>query len=140
MDKLDFRIAAEAVDFLRRFLSYAGTGEALVLTISPQLGQGKTLNVARNDAKFSDDELAVLATDFLASLPSTVQLHWTIGAMRKSRLPGQEFVLIDGIECFIPDELKSVVDGRVLRLRNGELVFDPELDPPSGLLLSRPEA
>ena len=128
MDKWDFRIAADAAEYLRKYLLRSDTGESLVLTIAPMSSQKEISGGV--DPKISAQELAALAKKYLESLPSPIELEWIVGGMQRSRLPAVEISLIDGIECFFPDEVRSVVNGRVLRLRLGQLVFDPELDPP----------
>jgi hypothetical protein len=82
-------------------------------------------------------EFDVLGKKHLSSLPSEVELQWSIGATRKSRLPTQGMFVIDGIECFFPKDVQSALKGRVLRIENDQLVFDPRIDPPAKLDLSR---
>jgi hypothetical protein len=129
MDELDFRIAPDAAEYLRKYLLRSDTGESLVLTIAPMSSQKEILGGV--DPKISHQELAALAKEYLQSLPSPIKLEWIVGGMQRSRLPVVQISLIDGIECFFPDEVRSAVNGRVLRLKLGQLVFDPELDPPS---------
>jgi hypothetical protein len=135
MEKFDFRIANDAAEYLRNVLLRTATGESLVLAIAPLSSQHSTLKFRQSDRNLSDKELAECARAFLSSLSSPVKFHWVVGGMHKSRLSGEKTSFIDGIECFLPDEVRSVVNGRVLRLRNGELVFEPELDLPPSLSL-----
>ena len=134
MNKLDFQIAADATEYLRKYLLPSDTGESLVLTIVP-MTPAKIL--ARIDPKLSYNELVAMAKEHFESLSSStelsspIELEWVVGGMQRSNLPpAAEIVLIDGIKCFLPDEVRALVNGRVLRLRLGQLAFDPELDPP----------
>jgi hypothetical protein len=135
MSKFDFRIAAEAVEYLKKNLLVTDMGESLVLTVAPHSSRQKFLSSPGNGPDFSDEKVGALAKDFIKSLSSPVGFDWVVGGMRKSRLPEQELLPIDGIECFFPDDVRSVINGRVLRLRDGELVFDPELKAPPSLPL-----
>jgi hypothetical protein len=133
MGSLDFRIAADAVEYLRNVLLRTGDGELLVLTVAPTVAHESSPNFDGNVSDISEQALAALARRYLESLPRPVPLRWTVGGMRKSRLSGEKIVVIDGIECFFPDEVLAVIRGRILRLRRNELIFDPELDPPPSL-------
>src|SRR5262245_18848256 len=89
------------------------------------------------DPKLSYHELTAMAKKHFKSLSSPtepsspIELEWVVGGMQRSNLPpGGKIVPIDGIECFLPDEMRSVINGRVLQLKLGQPVFDPELDPP----------
>jgi hypothetical protein len=135
MKKFDFRIANDAAEYLRNVLLRTATGESLVLAIAPVSSQKSTLKFRESDLNLSDKELAERARSFLSSLSSPVKFHWVVGGVHKSRLSGEETSFVNGIECFLPDEIRPVVNGRVLRLQNGELVFEPELDPPPSLSL-----
>lgn len=135
MDKLDFQISAEAVQYLRSHLLLGDGGEPVVLTIAPTTCP-QIMDFDPKEIETSEQELGALANKHLDSLPSPVELQWSIGATRKSRLPKQDMFVIDGIECFLPQDVQSVIKGRVLRVENGRLVFDPRLDPPAKLYLS----
>lgn len=139
MDKFNFRVTSKAAEYLREHVLRTKTGELFVLTIAPLSRQQKTLSVGDRDKKLSQQQLEAMAKEFQTSLSSPVTFEWVIGGMLKSRLPGEEFVTIDGIECFFPDEVKSVLNGRVLRLKRKKLVFDPDLDPPPSLFLRHPD-
>jgi len=137
VNKLDFRIAGDAAEYLRKYLLRSDTGESLVLMIVPMTPAKMLASV---DPKLSYHELAAMAKEHFESLSSPselsspIELEWVVGAMQRSNLPGAaETVLIDGIECFFPDEVRSVLKGRVLQLRLGQLVFDPALDPPPSI-------
>jgi hypothetical protein len=135
MERFDFHIADDAGEYLRNVLLRTATGEPLVLVIAPLSSQRSMLRLRESDRNLSDKELAKRARAFLSSLPSPVNFQWVVGGMHKNRLSGEKTSFVDGIECFLPDEVRSVVNGRVLRLRNGELVFEPELDPPPSVSL-----
>lgn len=135
MESFDFRITTEAVEFLRKYLLRADSGEELVLTVAPLSTHRDTLGHDDSDPESSYRKLAERAKDYLESLSSPIAFQWVVGGMRKSRLPKEQVLLIDGIQCFFPDEVKVKIGGRVLRLRDGNLVFDPELDPPPNQLL-----
>ena len=128
LDKPDFQISAEAVQFIRRFLLRRDGGEPVVLTIA-SMTRSQLMEVDP-EIKLSEQELTRLARKQLDSLPSPLELHWSVGATRKSRLPKEHMFVIDGIECFLPPDVRTVVEGRILRVENGELVFDPQLEPP----------
>jgi hypothetical protein len=129
MDKLDFRISEDAAEYISKYLLRTDSGESPVLTIVATTRSKKSDDI---DRRLSDHELAALAKEYIKSLPSPIEFEWIVGGMQRSSLPPTaETVLIDGIECFFPDEMRSVINGHVLRLRLGQLVFDPELDPPA---------
>ena len=130
MSKFTFQITAGAVEYLRKNLLRTSSGDPLVLAIVPEVSQEGALNLDANEVNFSDRELVAMATDFMNSLSSPIELHWVVGGVHKSRLPEGNFRLVDGIECFLPEEVRCVVNGRVLSLQNGELRFDPQLEPP----------
>jgi hypothetical protein len=132
MDKLDFQISAEAVQYLRRYLLRGDGSEPVVLTIAPTT-RAQLMEFDPEKIELSQQELEKLAKEHLDSLPSPLELHWSVGASRKSRLPKEDMLMINGIECFLPSDVRSVIKGRVLRVENGELVFDPRLEPPAKL-------
>jgi hypothetical protein len=127
---LDFRIAADAANFLREHLLRSDSGEQLVLTIAPMSTHKDSSQLPDDNADKSYRELAESGAKYLRSLASPLPFNWVIGGAQRRRLSGEELLLIDGIECFFADEVKAIVSGRILRLRNGELVFDPALEPP----------
>jgi hypothetical protein len=136
MRRFHFRIASNAADYLRSSLR-TDTGELLVLTIVPT-SQPTRLSLDGGKAEIPSRELQALANDYMKSLSSPVPLRWTVGGTRRSRLKGEELLLISGIECFFPPEVRSAIDSRTLRLKDGELVFDPQLEPPAASLSLRP--
>jgi hypothetical protein len=139
MKQFNFRIAADAAEYLQKHLLRTATGDLLVLTIAPLSSQQKAIRLNSGDPEVSKEELTKAAKEYLTSLSSPVALDWVLGGVHRSRVPQKQLLLIDGIECFFPKEIRSVVNDRVLLLRNGELVFDPDLDPPPRLSLSKPD-
>ena len=135
MEKFDFRISDDAAEYLRNVLLRTETGESLVLAIAPLSSQRSILKLSESDLDLPDKELAERARASLTPMSSPAKFEWVVGGVYKSRLSGEKTSFIDGIECFLPDEVRSVINGRVLRLRNGELVFEPELDLPPSLSL-----
>jgi hypothetical protein len=130
MSKFTFQITAEAVDYIRKYLLQTSAGDQIVLVIAP-VSHGGVLNIDPNDLNFSKRELIAMATEFAKSLPLPIEFRWVVSGMHKNRLPDGDFRVVDGIECFLPEEVRSVVNGRVLRLESGELRFDPQLEPPN---------
>lgn len=135
MDNFHFRISSEAVEYLKNNVLLRVGSEAVVLTIAPT-SNAERLDLDPDKLKLSEEEIAALARAYLHSHSSSGELQWTLGATRKSRLPKKDMFVIDGIECFLPKEVRSAINGRVLRFENGDLVFDPKLDRPSELYRS----
>lgn len=137
MTDLNFRIAPDAVEYLKSRLQRGRRDEALVLVVAP-MSEAKHSPVEHDE--LSRKEIRGLANEYLKSLPEAVVFKWTVGIMQRSRLPKRDLAdirVVDEIECFIPDDLQPTLRGRVLRLMNGELVFDPELEPPPVQALPR---
>lgn len=130
MSEFAFQITAEAVQYLREHV-LSTSGRPLVLTIVPMVSQGEVLERDVGEMNLSQQELDAMATTFADSLSSPTEYRWVVGAVYKDRLPDGNFQLIDGIECFLPEEVRSVVNGRVLGLEKGELQFSPQLEPPN---------
>lgn len=133
MKKLDFRIADDAAEYLRNVLLRSPDGDSLVLAVAPVSSQYGLVKLADADPRMSDAELAKVAREFLSSVSAPVKFQWMVGAIRKSRVPAGDVAVIDGIECFLPSEMRRLLNGRTLRIRNGELVFEPELQQPPDL-------
>ena len=129
MSTFTFQITAAAVVHIREHLLQTNTGDQIVLAIAP-VSQGGVLNRDPTDLKFSERELITMASEFAKSVDLPFEFQWAVGGMLKNRLPDGDFQVIDGIECFLPEEVKTVVNGRVLSLEKGELRFDPPLEPP----------
>src|SRR5258706_3155659 len=113
MGKLDFQISEDAAEYIRKYLLRTDSGESLVLVIVAMTPSKKSDNI---DRRLSDHELAALAEEYIKSLPSPIEFEWVVGGMQRSNLPpAAETVLINGIECFFPDEVRPVINGRWLR-------------------------
>ena len=128
VNNLDFRITPEAVAYIRGTLLHDKTGEAMVFAIAP-MGPAQTLDISLDQIKsLSSEDLYRLATEQVSAIPKPVMFEWVVGGTRRDRLPPEDLRIIDGIECFVPDEVRAVVNGRVLRLEEGELRFLPPLE------------
>ena len=135
MSEFAFQISAAAVKYLQEILLATLPGEEpLVLCVSPYAAQGRTLDLDPVElTNLSHEELTKMGLNFANSLSTPIEMCWEVGGMRRSRLPAADFRLIDGIECFLPEEIRPVLNGRTLQFENGELRFEPELVPPAPL-------
>lgn len=126
IDGLALSLSPDAVEFIRHLAG--GSLEDYVLTIAPHT-EREVLNVA-------GDDLAEAVQEVLERLPldrsalRSMKLVWVLGVSRRSRFPADDVHLIDGVYCFVPHEMRSVVAGRRLVLVEGELRLSPEPDPP----------
>jgi hypothetical protein len=125
MNSFAFIITPEAVQFIRRVL-FSNAKEDLVLAIAPEsdatiieLG-GKSISHAIEEAVTSARE------GQLFSDPSKLQYQWVVGASERARFPAEDVFDCNGIPCFLPHEMREIVNGRTLVVQAGELRLVPE--------------
>ena len=125
--KIDFRISAVALDFLKQTVFY-DPSQDLVLSIAPttvaeelQLVEG---SIEQTVAKFVE-------TKFDSLDINNLEFKWTVGGSRRSRFSSEDIVTCSGIPCFIPSEMEEILDGHVLTVVNNELKIEPELSAPT---------
>jgi hypothetical protein len=127
VNNIDFQITPEAVAYIRGTLLQDKRGEAMVLTIT-MMGPAQALDISLDQMKsLSGEDTHRLAAEQVNAIPKPVMFEWVVGGTQRDRLPPEDLRIVDGIECFVPDELRAVVSGRVLRLEEGELRFLPPL-------------
>ena len=127
MKKFEFRISREAEVFIRKTVLPENSGGEYVLTISPRTVADRLLVVNDSIEDSAEEYLKSKLTDLEEG---RLELHWSVGASLRSRFPKEDIFTFSGIACFVPDELKTVLNGRTLLLVGKELRFEPELSPP----------
>jgi hypothetical protein len=60
----------------------------------------------------------------------TITFHWVVGVSRRERFPAEDILVCNGIPCFIPDEMRPVLNGRSIVLADSRLEIIPAPPPP----------
>ena len=90
---------------------------------------GTPPNVARPEVdNRSDEDLIKRGRSVLNTLPPKVRVKWTVGLKELDRLPKEDIHVIDGVACYLPEEMIAVVEDRTVVLDEGQLRFDPDLE------------
>ena len=128
----DFRfdVAPDAARFVERLMRFGGADGDLVVTIAPQtearvfeLGEKAHEEIAQEIVK---EALA----EFHAVDSNAMKFHWVVGVSRRSRFPAEDILVCGGVPCFIPEEMKPILNGRALIVANDELRIEPEPQAP----------
>ena len=121
MDPLHFSISTDAAHFFREFIKAAESEEDLVMTIAPETGA----IVLELEKEALDQAIAEIASEARENGLKKLKFRWTV--------PPEDIHIFDGVPCFVPREMRSVLTGRTLILAGGELRIVPEPPPPHGL-------
>jgi hypothetical protein len=130
MDPFHFSISAEAVHFFQRLVHAAESDDDLVLTVAPETDAV----VFELEKEALDQAIAGMVKDARGRDLRELKFRWTVGASRRSRFPPEDILICDGVSCFIPIEMRPVLNGRTLIVAEGELRIVPDPPPPPPLV------
>ena len=128
----DFRfdVTPEAAQFVRRLVEFGETREDFVVTIAPQT-QSRVIELeGRSHEKVADEIVKDALAGSRAMGSETMELHWVVGVSKRNRFPPEDILVCCGVPCFIPEEMKPILNGRALVLANDELRIEPEPETP----------
>lgn len=131
MTSFRFSVTPEAARYFDRIVQMLAKDSPgiYVVTISPHTEPNMVDLVDGSLAKTVDDMLKKVHADPRIVDPSTMKFQWGVGIGLGTRFPPEDIIVCNGVPCFIPREIMSVLDGRSLALVDNELRIDPT--PPS---------
>jgi hypothetical protein len=129
MDDFHFSISEDAKRFIQRLMPVGETSDQFVLTVAPTT-EATTWSLENSSIEQVTAEIkkAAAGTD-----PRKMTYRWEVGVSRRSRFPPEDIFSCDGVVCFIPKELKAVLDGRALVVSENQLRIHPEPISPNPL-------
>ena len=124
---VSLRISPAAAEHIgKMFEAYAE--EMAVVLMGVVAGTLKTVDGDDPDRP----SLAEMAEDgkrLASSLPSKITVEYAIGIKALARLPAEDIHTVDGIKCYLPNQIIELVGSREIVLDNGKLRFEPRLEP-----------
>ena len=131
MESTRFTVTPEAARFIDRVLLVNRSNKDYVVAIAPQTD---AMMLDLKDGVFTKTDVEKLKkaqTDSLSVDPRKMKFRWVVGVSLRSRFPTEDIFVYDGVSCFVPKEMRSILDGRTLTLNEGELRIEPEPLPPT---------
>ena len=129
MGDFHFSISQEAKRFIQRLLPVGETADQFVVTMAPTT-EATTWSLENSSIEQVVAEIRKAAA---AADPTKMKYRWEVGVSRRSRFPPEDIFSCDGVPCFIPNELKAVLDGRALVVSENQLRIQPEPTSPNPL-------
>jgi hypothetical protein len=121
-----FAITPEAAGLFRGLIPSSESIEHYVVTIAPH-SEARVLTVEEGlPEKAIAEILAQIEVHPID--PRALKLRWVVGASRRDRFPSED--IVDGVPCFVPQDLQLLLDGRTLTLVDGEFFIEPPPPPP----------
>ena len=125
MEGFRFSVAHDAASFISRVVLANESANDYVVTIAPQT-EAMRLDLTQRSLADTVAELELNPPDL-----RTMQFRWVVGASRRVRFPAKDVFMCDGIPCFVPEEMRPILNGRTLILADGQLRIEPEPPPPA---------
>ena len=131
VDGFRFSVTPEAAIFIDRVVLANEPRDHYVVTIAPHT-RAEVLDLV-------DGSLTQTIVELLRNVqadprqvdPTTMKFRWVVGASLRARFPPEDIHVFDGVACFVPNEMRPVLDGRTLTLRDSELRIEPEPPAPA---------
>lgn len=118
-----FRISPAAADFIKSKFRRESEEKALVVV-------GVVVGTVRDlDDRTPIEEVAEMGSETIRDLPSRITVAYQINTTDLKRLPQEDIYVVDGIKCYLPEDIRKIVDSREVVLKNGRLQFEPKLEP-----------
>jgi hypothetical protein len=115
------RISAAAAEFLTKLLQQQPEEKALVVV-------GVVVDSVRDwDAGTPVEDVREIGADAIRDLPSSITVEYQISTSDLKRLPPDDIYIVNGIKCYLPDDIRKMVERREVVLENGRLQFQPTL-------------
>ncbi len=77
--------------------------------------------------KHSVSEIIDAGRKIAESLPSKILVEYVVGTKELRRLPQEDIYIVNGIKCYLPNQIIKLIGSREIILRKGALRFKPEL-------------
>ena len=125
--KIDFRVDPDAVAFMRRELQRQDSVEKMVIVFAPEVVGETSLTtvIVAADQDMPIGDLIQRGQREFQKLSFPRKLRWTIGAAIRDRFPESDIHVVDEIAFYLPIDSIAIANGRVIRFRDGALIFDP---------------
>ena len=95
----------------------------LVLGTSPEILEGDDWD------KRPFQEIIDAGRKLVESLPSRISIRYVIGTKELSRFPHEDVHVVDGVKCYLPKDMLTIIGKRTIVLDDHELRFEPRLEP-----------
>ncbi len=116
------RISRAAAEFLTKLLRQEPEEKALVVI-------GVVVGSVRDwDVKTPVGDVVETGAKQTRDLPSRIMVEYQINTSDLKRLPPDDIYIVNGIKCYLPDEVRNMVEGHEVVLQNGRLQFEPKLE------------
>ena len=117
MRELNFSISKGAICFIKRLIPAGVSSDEFVVTMSPVAGATTwSLDNTSLEQVIADIKEAAANADV-----SSMTFQWEIGLSRRTRFPPEDIHSFGGVLCFVPPDLKSVLDGCTLVVSEDQL-------------------
>jgi len=125
--KVSLRISPAAAKHIGKMFEAYAEEMAVVIT-GFVAGTLKTVDGDNPDTP-SLAEIAEGGKKLASSLPSKITVEYAIGTKALARLPANDVHTVEGIKCYLPNQIIELVGSREIVLDNGTLRFEPRLEP-----------
>jgi hypothetical protein len=117
------RISPEAVNFIKSSLFRGSEEKALVIV-------GVVRGTVRDwDNRASVEGVVEMGSEAIRNLPSRITVDYQLNTTDLKHLPQDDVYVVNGVKCYLPDEIQKIVGLREVVLVNGRLQFEPTLEP-----------
>jgi hypothetical protein len=124
---ISLRITPAAAEFIRKMLNDAS--EESVLVIAGVIrGTRKTFSGDEWKA-LAPGEILQMARTAVGNLPAKLFVDYYVGTKALGRVVSENVHVIEGIKCYLPEEMIAILGDREIVLNNGVLQFEPQLVP-----------
>ena len=121
--QVSLRIGPSAAEFINKM--FEGQSEEMALVVTGfVLGTLRTWEDTR-----PLQEIVDAGRKLASSLPSKIMVEYVIGTKELKRLPQEDVHIVNGIKCYLPDQIIRLIGSREIILDNGKLRFEPKLEP-----------
>jgi hypothetical protein len=116
------RISRAAAEFLTKLFRQESEEKALVVI-------GVVVGSVRDwDVKTPVGDVVETGAKQTRDLPSRIMVEYQINTSDLKRLPPDDIYVVNGIKCYLPDEVRKMVEGHEVVLQNGRLQLEPKLE------------
>jgi hypothetical protein len=121
--QVSLRISSSAAAFIKKMFERQSEEMALVVTGVV----GGTLRTW--DSERPLQEIVKAGSKLASNLPSKIMVEYVIGTKEVDRLPEKDIHVVNGIKCYLPDQIIELIGSREIILEGGMLRFEPRLGP-----------
>src|SRR5438105_4222067 len=123
--KIDFRVSADAADFIRKNKLRADDGRAMVIQLYAVLQKPNDSTVRMETLEQAIEH----AEREIQSLPSSGIFRWVVGSNYRDSIPPEDVHVVEGIPFDLPEDINRMIGDRELIVESSELRFEPDLEP-----------